>query len=135
MKLTSHVCESRDTAMLLNPITMAKKEFKFWYSLQLKRSDRFIILRDRFHCSCSSQCTGIGDNYSKFWYKKVNTLWCYHFLGFLSWFLEKFSFYSILWNNMQTDKTPEYLFNRTEKKVFYSIICNLLRSYFDKFPQ
>lgn len=32
----SHVNESLDIAMLLKPITMAQKAFKFWYSLQLK---------------------------------------------------------------------------------------------------
>jgi len=30
VSLTSQVCESRDTAMLLRPITTAKNELRFW---------------------------------------------------------------------------------------------------------
>lgn len=36
LKLTSHVSAKRLTATLLSPMTMAKKEFRFLYSLQLK---------------------------------------------------------------------------------------------------
>lgn len=35
-QLTSHVSARRLTATLLSPMTMAKKEFRFLYSLQLK---------------------------------------------------------------------------------------------------
>lgn len=37
LRLTSHVSAKRLTATLLSPMTMAKKEFRFLYSLQLKR--------------------------------------------------------------------------------------------------
>jgi hypothetical protein len=40
----SHVSESRLTATLLSPITMAKKAFRFWYSLQLQTKSHMNLI-------------------------------------------------------------------------------------------
>lgn len=53
--ITSHVWDSRLTAMLLSPITMAKKECKFWNSLQLQINRKICHYISLYHESFINQ--------------------------------------------------------------------------------
>lgn len=62
----SHVSESRLTATLLSPITMAKNAFRFWYSLQLQTINILLLSLFHFRALLKSHMNLIIINISKY---------------------------------------------------------------------